>query len=35
MHALIVDLARVGDDGAILNPVYLVTARIIRDQSTH
>jgi len=26
-----VALARVGEDGAILNPVYLVTARVIRD----
>jgi len=23
--------ARVGADGAILNPVYLLTARVIRD----
>lgn len=24
-------LARVGEDGAILNPVYLLTARVVED----
>ena len=26
-------LTRVGEDGAILNPVYLLTARVVRDQN--